>query len=450
MSNFTLPANVTAVIDQLTGNGYEAYAVGGCIRNFMLGIEPKDYDITTSAAPDEMKRAFEGLRVIETGIKYGTLTVISDGMPIEVTTYRVDGRYTDNRRPENVTFTTKLAEDLRRRDFTINAMAYNPAVGIVDIFGGRKDLQKGIVRAIGDPDERFAEDGLRILRALRFASCYSLKIERGTADSIHRNRQLLENIAGERIAAELNRMLCGDCVDVLREFSDVISVFLPEFEECRGFEQRTKYHDRDVLGHIIATVGAIEPEPGLRLTMLLHDIGKPAYFTVGADGVGHFKGHAKGSMEVAERFMKRLKYSNEMSDKVLRLIETHDIPIENRKNLIKRYLNRYGNDMFLDMIKVHIADDMGKAPDCRGRIETYHAAEKTAHEIIAERECFSLKDLAVNGNDIKGLGFEGAEIGNVLNTLLELVIDEKCENEKSALMERAAQINAKNGDAEEE
>ncbi len=450
MNNFTLPANVADVIGRLNANGFEAYAVGGCIRNFMLSIEPKDFDVTTSATPDEMKRVFEGFRVIETGIKYGTLTVISDGMPIEVTTYRIDGEYADNRRPENVTFTTKLAEDLKRRDFTINAMAYNPAIGIVDVFGGRKDLQKGIVRAIGDPDERFAEDGLRILRALRFASCYSLRIEQGTADSIHRNRRLLENIAGERIAAEMNRLLCGNCVDVLREFYDVISVFLPEFAECRGFQQHTKYHDRDVLEHIIATVGAIEAEPHLRLTMLLHDIGKPEYFTVGADGVGHFKGHAKGSTKIAERFMKRLKYGNEITEKVIKLIETHDIPIENRRNLIKRYLNRYGSDMFFDIIKVHIADDMGKAVQYRERIKTYEAAALEAREIIAEQECFSLRDLAVNGNDMKELGLEGAQIGEALNTLLELVIDEKCENEKTALLERAAQLNIKNGDAKKE
>lgn len=446
MNNFTLPANVTAVIDRLAARGYEAYAVGGCVRNFMLGIEPKDYDVTTSARPDEMKEALEGFRIIETGIKYGTLTVISDGMPIEVTTYRVDGEYTDNRRPENVTFTTKLAEDLKRRDFTINAMAYNPSVGIVDIFGGRNDLKNGIVRAIGDPDERFNEDGLRILRALRFASCYSLRIERSTADSIHRNKLLLENIAGERIAAEMNRLLCGNCTDVLREFCDVISVFLPEFEKCRGFAQHTKYHDRDVLEHILATVDAIEPEAYLRLTMLLHDIGKPAYFTIGEDGVGHFKGHAKGSMEIAERFLKRLKYGNEISEKVMRLIETHDIPIVNERRLVKRYLNRYGADMFFDMIKVHIADDMGKAPGCRERIKTYNAAVETAREILAEQECFSLKDLAVNGNDIKKLGFRGADIGRVLNSLLELVIDEKCENEKAALIDKAAGMSEKNGD----
>ena len=433
-NRFTLPDSVEAVIDKLSDHGYEAYAVGGCVRNFMLGLEPKDYDITTAARPDEIKQALDGFRMIETGIKYGTITVISQGMPIEVTTYRVDGNYSDNRRPDNVSFTTKLAEDLKRRDFTVNAMAYNSKAGIIDIFGGRKDLQDGVIRAIGDPDERFAEDGLRILRALRFASCYGLKIESSTAEAIHRSKYLLENIAGERIAAEFNRLICGNCENVLREYYDVVSVFLPELARCKGFEQHNRYHDRDILEHTLATVSAIEPKLHLRLTMLLHDIGKPMYFTMGEDGIGHFKGHPKGSAAIAESFIKRLKYSNAVSDCVRELILTHDIPIENREPLIKRFLNKYGEDMFFDMIKVHIADDMGKAPECRERIKTYRAAAETARQIIAKQECFSLKQLAVNGNDMKGLGYSGAEIGEKLQQLLELVIDGKCENEREALI----------------
>lgn len=434
MNKFDLPEGVEAIIERLYECGYEAYAVGGCVRNFMLGTEPKDYDVTTSARPEEIKQALEGFRIIDTGIKYGTVTVISRGMPIEVTTYRVDGDYSDNRRPENVTFTTKLAEDLKRRDFTVNAMAYSSRTGIIDIFGGRADLQNGIIRAIGDPDERFREDGLRILRALRFASCYGLKIEPATADSIHRNRKLLENISGERIAAELNRLLCGECGNILREYYDVISVFLPEFAACRGFEQHTKYHDRDVLEHIIGTVTAIEPKLHLRLTMLLHDIGKPLYFTMSEDGVGHFKGHAKGSTAIAESFFKRLRYSNAVAERVSKLVQTHDILIADDEHLIKRYLNKYGEEMFFDMIKVHIADDMAKAPECRERIKTYRAAAETARRILAQKECFSLKQLAVNGNDIRALGYEGAEIGDKLGILLGLVIDGKCVNERDALL----------------
>lgn len=434
MNKFSLPESVETVIERLCESGYEAYAVGGCIRNFLLGTEPKDYDITTSARPDEIKQALDGFRIIETGIKYGTVTVISRGMPIEVTTYRIDGDYSDNRRPENVTFTTKLAEDLKRRDFTVNAMAYNTRTGIIDIFGGRSDLRNGVIRAIGVPDERFKEDGLRILRALRFASCCGLKIEPATAESIHRNRKLLENISGERIASEFSKLICGECGNILREYYDVISVFLPEFAVCRGFEQHTKFHDRDVMEHIIGTVEAIEPRLELRLAMLLHDIGKPMYFTMGEDGVGHFKGHAKGSTAIAESFLKRLKYGNAVSESVCSLVQTHDIVIEDRENLIKRYLNRYGEDLFFDIIKVHIADNMAKAPECRERIKTYRAAAETAKKIIAEKQCFSLKQLAVNGRDIMALGYEGAEIGEKLEMLLELVIDGECENSKDALI----------------
>ncbi len=438
MNKFILPDGVEAVIERLTECGYEAYAVGGCVRNFMLGIEPKDYDVTTSARPDEMKQALEGFRLVETGIKYGTITVIVGGMPIEVTTYRLDGNYTDNRRPDNVTFTTKLAEDLKRRDFTVNAMAYSSRTGIIDIFGGRADLQNGIIRAIGDPDERFHEDGLRILRALRFASCYGLKIEPGTAEAVHRNKALLEHIAGVRIAAELNRLICGDCENVLREYYDVISVFLPELAKCKGFDQHTRYHDRDVLEHTIASVAVIEPKIHLRLAMLLHDIGKPMYFTMGEDGIGHFKGHPKGSAAIAESFLERLRYSRAISDRVTLLVKTHDIVIEDRENLIKRYLNKYGEDAFFDMIKVHIADNMSKAPECRERVKTFRAAAETAKKIIASRECFSLKQLAVNGHDLKALGYEGAEIGEKLDRLLELVIDGECENEKDALINALA------------
>lgn len=434
MSEFRLPDSVITVIDRLNEHGFEAYAVGGCVRNYLLGKDPKDYDVTTSAKPDEILSVFEGIKTAETGIKYGTVTVIPDGMPIEVTTYRIDGDYGDNRRPDSVSFTTKLAEDLKRRDFTVNALAFNPRTGIVDIFGGREDLKNGILRAIGDPDERFNEDGLRILRALRFASCYGFGIEKETSDSIHRNKDLLGNIAGERIASELNKLLCGDCGDVLREYCDVISVFLPELAACKGFEQHTRYHNRDVLEHIIATVTAIEPEVHLRLTMLLHDIAKPLYFTMGEDGIGHFKGHADGSTVIAQDFLHRLRYGNAITERVVQLVSTHDIIIEDRENLIKRYLNKYGEDVFFDMIKVHIADDKGKAPEFSGRIKTYRSAAETARRIIAEDQCFSLKQLAVNGNDLKALGFKGAEIGNMLEHLLELVTEGQCENSREALL----------------
>ncbi len=435
-----LPLYVSNIIEKLNSNGFEAYAVGGCVRDSLLGVIPKDYDVTTNAKPLETKECFSDYKVADTGIKYGTVTVISEGNPIEVTTYRIDGEYNDNRRPDSVTFTTMLAEDLKRRDFTINAMAYNPHVGFVDLFNGMADLKNGIIRAIGVPAERFHEDGLRIMRALRFASCYSFKIEKSTSDAIHECRGLLRNIAGERIAAELNKLLCGNCENILREYHDVFSVFIPEIEKCEGFQQYTKYHNRDVYEHIIATTAAIEPIKHLRLAMFFHDIGKPQYFKMDENGCGHFKKHAVGSCEIAERILKELKYDNITSQKVLSLIEAHDIEIRNDEKLIKKYLNRYGEELFFDIISVHIADDMGKATEYQNRIQGYKETIETVKRIIAEQQCFSLKDLAVNGNDIKKLGFKGKNIGMVLNTLLEMVMDNKIKNEKETLITEAKKM----------
>ncbi len=435
-----LPLYVERVIERLACGGYEAYAVGGCVRDTILGVEPKDYDVTTNAKPDEVIKCFSDYRVIQTGIKYGTVTVLSDMHPIEVTTYRVDGEYNDNRRPESVTFTSLLAEDLKRRDFTVNSMAFNSQLGIIDLFDGQEDLKNGIIRAIGDPIERFNEDGLRIMRALRFASTYNLKIEDKTSRAIHNCKHLLRNISGERIAAEFNKMICGECENILREYPDVFSVFIPELEKCVGFEQHTKYHNRDVYEHIIATVKSVEPVKHLRLTMLFHDIGKPQYFKMGEDGVGHFKKHAVGSCEIAERVLKELKYDNDTTYKVIELIKSHDIEIRNDEKLVKKYLNRYGEDLFFDIISVHIADDMGKAPEFQSRIHMYQAAAETADRIIAEKQCFSLKDLAVNGNDMKKLGFKGKDIGYILNSLLESVIEGKYANEKDILISEAIKL----------
>lgn len=432
-----LPLYVSVIIDSLNNAGFEAFAVGGCVRDSLLSKVPKDYDVTTNAKPDEIKAVFSEYRTIDTGIKYGTVTVISDGKPIEVTTYRVDGKYNDNRRPESVMFTAALEEDLKRRDFTVNAMAFNPKTGIIDIFGGKSDLQNGIVKAIGNPVERFNEDGLRIMRALRFASCYGFKIEKETAAAVHNCRNLLKNIAVERIAVEFNKLVCGKCGDILREYYDVLAVFIPELSECVGFEQRTKYHNRDVYEHIIATVEAIKPILHLRLAMFFHDIGKPQYFKLDEKGTGHFKGHPIGSRKIAESVLKRLKYDNETTKKVLTLVENHDIIIENKDKLIKRYLSRYGEDMLKDIVTVHISDDKGKSPMFQNRIETYNMVLKRIDEIVAEGQCVSLKNLDLNGNDIKKLGYSGEEIGAVLNKLLDMVIEEKCVNKKEMLLSEA-------------
>ncbi len=435
-----LPVYVSVILENLNNCGFEAFAVGGCVRDMILGVEPKDYDITTNAKPDEIKDCLKEYRTIDIGIDYGTVTVISEGNPVEVTTYRIDGEYNDNRRPDFVEFTSLLSEDLKRRDFTINAMAFNEKTGIIDLFDGKSDLNNGIIRAIGDPIERFNEDGLRIMRALRFASCYDFSIESTTSAAIHKLSYLLENIAKERIAIELNKLICGNCENILREYSDVFSVIIPEISDCIGFEQRTKYHNRDVFEHIIATVAAVEPVKHLRLAMLMHDIGKPAYFTVDEKGQGHFKGHAVGSCEIAERFFREYHYDKETADNVLALIKNHDIVIENNEKQIKRYLSRFGEKLFMDIISVHIADDSGKSPEFQSRIRVYEQVIDTVKRIILEDECFSLKNLAVNGNDIKKLGYNGKDIGHILQCLLDKVIDGGCLNEKDILLIEAKKI----------
>ena len=435
-----LPHYVSAIIEEFNNCGFEAYAVGGCVRDSILGIEPNDYDVTTNALPSDIKKVLSDYRTIDTGIDFGTVTAISDGNPIEITTYRIDGEYNDNRRPDSVAFTSQLSEDLRRRDFTINAMAFSDNGGVIDLYGGKADLKNKLIRAIGNPYERFNEDGLRIMRALRFASCYGFSIEAETSKAIHDLSYLLKNIAKERIAIELNKLICGNCENILREYHDVFSVIIPEIADCVGFEQYTKYHNRDVYEHIIATVSAIEPQKHLRLAMFFHDIGKPQYFTIDEQGSGHFKGHSAGSSKIAERFFNEYHYDRDTTDKVLELIKSHDIVIENREKLIKRCLNKYGEDCFFDVIAVHIADDTGKSPEFQSRIEEYNKVIETAHRIIEENQCFSLNKLDINGNDIIMLGFKGKKVGIILNTLLEKVIDGKILNQKDILINEAKDI----------
>ncbi|MGN0596236.1 MAG: CCA tRNA nucleotidyltransferase [Ruminiclostridium sp.] len=427
-----LPYYVSKIIEQLEQAGFEAYAVGGCVRDILLGIEPKDYDVATSALPEQTERVFKEYRIIETGLKHGTVTVLSEGNPIEITTYRIDGEYTDHRRPDKVLFTPSLEEDLKRRDFTINAMAYSQSKGIIDCFGGKSDLEKGIIRCVGEPARRFDEDGLRIMRALRFASVYGFEIEEKTAEKIHEYKHLLKNISAERIYSELVKLLCGKCGNVIRDFSDVLSVFIPEINRCKGFLQHSKYHDKDVLEHIISTVEASPAEKNIRLAMLLHDLGKPDYFYM-ENGVGHFKGHAQGSARIAERVMRELKADRETADNVVSLVQNHDITLIDNPKTIKRQLSRFGEKLFFDEIKVHIADDMGKAEAVR-RVELYKRIKSMAEEIIAERQCFSLKQLEVKGGDLIALGYKGEEIGKGLNLLLNAVIDEKCANNKKDLL----------------
>ena len=431
-----LPSQVNTAILMLCAAGYEAFLVGGAVRDYVRDNSPaKDWDITTNALPNQVKAVFSEYHLIETGLKHGTVTVMIDHEPIEITTYRIDGDYSDHRHPDSVRFTRSLKEDLERRDFTMNALAYSPQNGIVDLVGGRRDIADDIVRCVGDPDRRFQEDGLRILRALRFASVYGMTIEDATASAIHRNKELLKGIAAERTQIELTKMLCGKGVaKVLEEFADVIAVPIPEILPMFHFEQHNPHHDRDVWERTIAVIDSIAPKPVLRWAALLHDIGKPQCFSIGEDGIGHFFGHAEKSMAMAGEILDRMRFDNAGKDRIIRLVRYHDMPITADRKLIKRLLSKHGEEVARWLIELHKADTLGQSAICRPRLKTFDAANAMIDELLQEENCFSLRDLAVNGNDMMKIGYKGKMVGSVLQSCLDAVLDERVPNDHALLL----------------
>lgn len=436
-----LPEKVNNAIELLKNNGFEAYAVGGCVRDMVMGIQPHDFDITTSAFPEETKEVFKDFRIVETGIKHGTVTVIIDREPLEITTYRIDGDYLDNRHPESVNFSRSLKDDLSRRDFTVNTLCFNEKDGLVDLFGGMQDIQDGIIRCVGEPDRRFKEDALRIMRAIRFASCLGFKIERETAESVLKNRDLLKNIAYERIREELVRLICGkNALNILREYHEVIEVFIPEFSALFGCEQNTQYHIYDVAEHTLRALDFIENEPILRLTVLLHDIAKPICKTTDSNGFDHFKGHAVKGEEMSREILKRLRFDNKTVEAVSRLIGLHSERSPRNKIEAKLMLCEIGEDCYRGFMKVRRADCFAKA-EPHSHDEKLKNMQLFLDEIIENNECYCLKQLKINGNDLKKIGItEGKEINKALCTLLMLVIEEKCENELNSLLNMAKEI----------
>lgn len=425
-------------LNLLSDAGFEAYVVGGCVRDSLLLKEPSDWDITTNALPEETKKVFSEYRIAETGIKHGTVTVIIDGEPFEVTTYRVDGDYPDNRHPESVTFTRNLYDDLARRDFTVNAMACGIDGKIVDAFSGYDDLQARLIRCVGDPRVRFSEDALRIMRALRFSAALDFDIEPETAEAIHEKRGLLKNIAAERITDELMTFLCGKgerVTKLLIEYRDVFAVIIPELEPCFDFDQKNIHHIYDIYTHIAYSVGGAEPLPDVRLALLLHDIGKPDCFFTDDEGVGHFYGHAERSAEIAQTALSRLRLSSQMSENVLTLVRYHDYPVEPSEKIIRRRLNKFGPELFKKLMLVKAGDNFAHNTDLRDYSGLINEIMNMAENL--ENDCFTLSDLKVGGDDIKELGLEGPAIGKVLNRLLEEVMDEELENDHDKLIERA-------------
>lgn len=436
-----IPTDANKIIHTLQENGHKAYVVGGCIRDSIIGRPIHDWDICTSATPDEMLEIFKDERIIETGLQHGTVTIVMNGELYEVTTFRIDGVYSDNRRPDDVTFTSDLVEDLRRRDFTINAMAYNDDEGLIDPFGGLKDIKWKKICCVGSAKERFNEDALRILRAIRFASQLEFAMIPETDWEINQQYKNLENISIERINSEFCKIASSSdfCVQLVL-YQDVFALFIPELKDMFNFPQNNPYHDYDVYGHTIHAVEECESEDlTVRLAVFFHDIGKPHSYQDGEDGIRHFKGHGKASAEITDNIMKRLRFDNETRNNVVELVYYHDATFEVGKKYVKRWLNKIGEEQFRRLLKVRRADIKGqKAEYEQSRIDKVDSIERILEDVLQEEECFSLKNLAVNGKDLIEIGYKsGKELGTVLQRLLDMVIGEEINNDRDELLESA-------------
>ena len=426
-------------LNMLNSAGYEAYIVGGCVRDMLMGNRANDFDVTTSAMPMETKAVFNGERTIETGLKHGTVTVVLNCEGIEITTYRVDGEYLDNRHPQCVSFTRSLKEDLSRRDFTMNALVYNEGEGVLDYFGGREDIKNKIIRAIGDPNKRFTEDALRILRAIRFSSTLGFEIEEKTKKAMLECKHLLKNISKERVAVEINKFVLGKNVkNAILENYEILGEICPEFLKMRGFNQCNKWHIYDILEHTAVATSSVPADLHLRLTMLFHDTGKVHTFFKDENGVGHFYGHGEKSAEIVKKYLDEYKYDNLTKEEVYELVKHHDLYTEEDEVLVKKRLNRMGKERFSQLIKIQRADNAAQNPELT-KMDHFDTLEKMVEE-ISSQSCFTLSSLDITGNDLIALGFVGKEIGDALSILLNEVIEEKIANEKKVLIKRAIDL----------
>lgn len=436
-----LSEEIITVMNTLKNSGYEVYLVGGFVRDSIMKKSADDADFATNASPEEMLKVFKDFRTLTTGIKHGTVTVIINHKPFEITTYRTEKGYSDCRHPDEVTFTTDIKDDLSRRDFTANSIAYSPTAGFVDPFFGKKDIQRKVIRCVGEPEKRFSEDSLRILRALRFSSVLSFSIDTETEKAMFSCKELLSHISKERVFTELSKMLCGENIrEVLSKYSEILSVVLPEIKDMKGFEQHNFHHIYDVLNHTAVVVESAPPLLHLRLAALFHDCGKPDCFSLDENGVGHFYSHASVSAKKAEEALIRLRCDNKTREKVTKLIKLHDAPIEENEVTVRKKLSKYGEELFFDLIELKRADTKGLAPEFHSRESHFDTLESIANRVLSEKPCFSLKNLAINGNDLAELGFEGKEIGQCLKILLDEVIENKLINERNALLARAKAI----------
>lgn len=437
--NIIIPKDVEKIIERLNSAGYEAYVVGGCVRDSIMEKTPHDWDICTSATPEVVKSLFS--HTTDYGMKHGTITVFADKEGYEITTFRAETDYSDHRHPDTVEFVADLKSDLSRRDFTINALAYNNESQLIDMFNGLDDIRNQMIRCVGNADERFKEDALRILRALRFAATLGFDIEDKTSEAIHYNVHLLKYIAEERKRDELMKLLGGTyTTKILLEYSDVIAEVIPEIQLCVGFNQNNRYHCYDVYEHMVHAVeNGITPIE--KFALLIHDIGKPHCYTEDKNG-GHFYGHPAISEEIAKDVVNHLKFDNDSKKAVLELVKYHDIEIPVTKKSVLKLLNRLGEERALQLMDIKLADILAHAPGTQDAlIEKWKIFNRLLGEVLVEGNCFSRKNLAVNGNDIKALGVsEGPEIGRIIQTLMGEVMSEQLANEKEVLLNRANEL----------
>ena len=432
-----IPAYVGGCMEALERAGFAAYAVGGCVRDALLGRTPHDFDLCTDARPEQTRAVFSGRPLVLAGEKHGTVGVVTPEGVVEITTFRQEGGYGDNRRPDWVDFITDLREDLARRDFTVNAMAYSPARGLADPFGGRQDLERKILRAVGDPDTRFREDSLRILRGVRFCAAYGLTPDAETEAAMLRQSHLMEHLARERVFEELNRLLPNITAPQLLRFAPVLAAVIPELGPMIGFDQHSPHHAYDLYTHVAHVVEAVPGEPALRWAALLHDIGKVPTFTRDENGRGHFYGHAQAGEDMAEQVLRRLKAPTALREQVKQLIGLHMTRLEPEKKRLRRMLNRLGTDTVLRLLDLQQADMGSKGTGTAEEMGQFAPVRELLAEILAEDSCLSLKDLAVNGSDLMALGYSGREIGWELDRLLELVLEETLPNTREALLAAA-------------
>lgn len=434
-----LPENVQAIITTLENAGYEAYAVGGCVRDTLLNKEPDDWDITTSATPEQAKELFP--RTIDTGIQHGTITVLMGKETYEVTTYRIDGEYKDSRHPKEVIFTSNLLEDLKRRDFTINAMAYNDRSGIVDAFDGMQDLENKIIRCVGNPTERFTEDALRMMRAVRFSGQLGYEIEPATAEAIKELAPTLSKISAERVCTELVKLMVSDHPEYFRKAYELgmTKVFMPEFDAAMDTVQNNPHHCYNVGEHILHSLTHVRNDKVLRLTMLFHDLGKARTRTTDEEGIDHFHGHVEESARIADDIMKRLRFDNDTRNKVVKLVKYHDLDMALTPKGVRKAIVKLSEELFPFFIEVQRADYLAQSMYKRDEKEAENKETQRLYEqILEEQNCVSLKTLAVTGSDLIEAGMKpGKEIGEVLQKLLEEVLEEPSLNTKDILLNKA-------------